>query len=220
MYDLTDGGKLRPPASNVEAPSQVDDNEDYEDTVQHCSEWLCSMIVPDTQTKVTLFDVRAFFELGLWATSHASGTDRSAQVPELSIKKLFEIACNTSLLMRRCKKLAIGQFERLLFDRFHISCVWIPSDLTMTLVHLLYDVHCLDVNRRNGSVNGSGQGGKSRGSSKKPLTTSEVKRADKERELCKMATNWLVWMLAEGQRHEVRILLKFVRSMDSFFSVL
>lgn len=44
-----------------------------EDCLRYAAEWICGMMVPLNMTKVTLLDLRAFFELDLWRGGFRAG---------------------------------------------------------------------------------------------------------------------------------------------------
>jgi len=194
------------------ASNPADDSID-EDSLRYAAEWLSGLMVPLNQTKVTLFDLRAFFELDLWRncrhTAGSCGSSSSAlgrrdsllrgqpnisstnhSPPQnLSLKRMFQIALDVDRLMRKSKKLSIHALEQILFDRFNVNCLWIPSDVTLTIVGMLYENHSHDKQTK--------------------LTASEVKKLDRFREVGKMATNWIIWLLQDG-RFEVKPLPFFL----------
>ncbi|KAJ6224460.1 hypothetical protein RDWZM_003005 [Blomia tropicalis] len=181
--------------------SSLDDSLD-EDALRYSAEWLSGLIVPFSQTKVTIFDIRAFFELDLWksfrgligSTAHSSflrkdsikrnslSTGESKQ-QSLSVKRMLQIALDVDLLMRKSKKISSHTLETILFDRFNVNSIWIPSDVTLTIIGLLYEIHSHEKQSK--------------------LTTNEVKKLERYREIGKMATNWIIWLLQDG-RLEIR----------------
>ena len=189
------------PCDNNEDSSILDD-----DSLRYAAEWLSGLMVSLNQTKVTLFDLRAFFELDLWRNGRTlictNGnitspldrrnslrnlqTDITHQLPSsgshsqnLSLKRMFQIALDLDKLMRKTKKISLNMLEQILFDRFNVSCLWIPQDVTLTIVSLLYENHTQERQTK--------------------LTTNEVKKLDRFREIGKMATNWIMWLLQDGR---------------------
>ena len=47
--------------------------EESEDSLRYAAEWLCGLMVPLNMTKVTVLDLRAFFELDLWRGGFRAG---------------------------------------------------------------------------------------------------------------------------------------------------
>lgn len=55
------------------AASDNQEEEESEDCLRYAAEWICGMMVPLNMTKVTLLDLRAFFELDLWRGGFRAG---------------------------------------------------------------------------------------------------------------------------------------------------
>ena len=161
------------------------DQEWDDDSACYGSEWLCGKIVTYEQSKISLFDIRAFFELELWRTSNLiAGSRRSSSATEsLSLRKLFEIALDLDSLTRRSRKLSTQSLERILFDKFNFETLWLPADVSLAVVEILYESHGQE--KQN-----------------KP-SASEVKKWNRLKEIRKICTNWLMWHIQEG-RVEVR----------------
>ncbi len=99
------------------------------------------------------------------------------QQQQLTLKRLFQIALDVDRLMRRSKVLSLQGLEAILFERFNVNCLWVPADVTLTMVGLLYENHSTEKQSK--------------------LTTSEVKKLDRYREMGKVATNWIIWLLQD-----------------------
>lgn len=149
-----------------------------ENTVRQCADWLVSVILPTSPAKLTIFDLRAFFEFELW---HPPQSGESVPCC-LSLDCLSQIAINLNRLMSQSKKLTSDTIEKILVEHFNVECLWIPADVTMTAISLLYESHSRDRSSK--------------------LTTSEVKKFDRLKEIAKVITAWLIWLL-QGARFEV-----------------
>lgn len=163
-----------------------------ENSIRQCSQWISGQIVSYSQHKITIFDIRAFFELKQWRSYRIFNTsssnsanllsrkDHSYQM--LSMKTLVQTAMLLNQLKYQSKKMTFDVVEKILLENFNVDCLWIPTDITLTVMTLLYESHSREKSTK--------------------LTTSEVKKWDRLREISKVITVWLVWLLQDC-RYEV-----------------
>ena len=103
-----------------------------ENSIRQCSQWISGQIVSYSQHKITIFDIRAFFELKQWRSYRIFNTsssnsanllsrkDHSYQM--LSMKTLVQTAMLLNELKYQSKKMTFDVVEKILLKNFNVDC--------------------------------------------------------------------------------------------------
>lgn len=164
------------------------DDDDLEYILHNTGNWFVSILmigVGDHSKLITIFNIRAFFELNLhsYLSNYSEFGKPEIKRPQIQLEHFFQIALNLNqLLLMKTKTICLNKMKQILFNNFNVNCCWIPPDLTLLLVLLLFE-HQESQNKIIGrSTN------------------------DRLRELPKMIHNWMVSLL-EMNRFEVICLI-------------
>lgn len=171
----------------IKKPSNQNDDDDLESILHSTGDWFVSMLMigvgdhffqSDHSKLITIFNIRAFFELNLHESSYFSNYSE-VRKPPMQLKHFFQIALNLNhLLLMKTRKICLFKVKQILFNNFDVDCYWIPPDLTLLLVMLLFEHHSNQEfpNRVIGR------------------STNELKSGHLK-ELSKMIHSWMGWLL-------------------------
>ncbi|KAH9420940.1 hypothetical protein DERP_001379 [Dermatophagoides pteronyssinus] len=206
----------------------INDFEKIDTLFQNSTQWLASSIFscgsscfylfgsqkqPSETDLITIFHVRAFFELNLYNNHnyhhfydrHSKNNVSMKQIRThpIHLADFFHTAFDLNCLIAkiRTRKWPLLNVEAILFKRFSPRCEWLPPDLTLLLFNLIYEHHCIheSIARKNCISNSNHES--SLFNSARSL--GDVKKSDRLRELSRLINQWLMWQCQQS-RFEVR----------------
>lgn len=199
--------------------ANIDDYEEINSLFQNSAQWLASSIIscgsncfllygsqrqPSPTDLITIFHVRAFFELNLHNNHHDRHLKINSSMKQTGIQSMhladyFHTAFDLNCLMAkiRSRKWPMLNVEEILFRRFSPHCEWLPPDLTLFLFNLLYEHHCIHESLIRKNCHSHTNHESSPSNSARSL--GEVKKSDRLRELSRLINQWLMWQWQQSR---------------------